>query len=648
MSTQVLQRLSAPNMSGTLPPRRFLPQPVETTTKSRRRNAPEAYGVTSKSNKGPLACGEPSENSLSAKKSFGPFPIETTSKSNRKEVVSDSLQAPDASPTPDPSPVRRLPQPVETTTTSSRRKKFSPQLIETTKRSRKAGDVGLALLPTEKTEIVTESKDLPLRPSTVPRPSALRGRPVSPSVSNSSTVLQASESRFSSANLSRNAGRRHSFRVPDLTPIESQPDSEASSEGSDCPSLSTSRSTASHDTELHKHASRVRESCDDRFSGYLLDLAAKAAEKQLREQAMAAYPNEKQHEPVDHFAIDRESDSSDETDEDFDMVLLPHERGNLQTLKSESIVEMDWESKEMQTSSEKHARHAHPQSPLEKAEFIRRISATGPFSRLPQLTRQPEYAADGLDRMRSAASPPMLGADLEFPICESPRHTRFEVDQYPGHHRGSGVSTPRQRSGLWTPGAGNSRHGSGKGLWMGVCAITDKDGLAPPGLGRTGLITPAENEYSYAEPDIMEFSQHLPASPPDSHSGSNMACIDNMLMAEQEIQRECTDAFVTQVYNYLSLGYPALARKFDEELSKITRIPVEELRRDDKLANTKGYVGTPEGKGVTQDGVSDGQCARWRALRMYVREWARQKPRMAAVPDLEAWGDRARRGSWAI
>lgn len=363
---------------------------------------------------------------------------------------------------------------------------------------------------------------------------------------------------------------------------------------------------------------------------------------------MAAYINEKQHEPVDHFAIDRESDSSDEMDDDFEIALLPHERGNLQTPKRQSIVEMDREPKELQTRAEKPARQAHRQSSMGKTEIIRRVSATGPFQRLPQLTKQAGHAADGLDRMRSAASPPMLGNDIEFPKCESPRHTRFEVDQYPGHHRGSGVSTPRQRSGLWTPGAGNSPHGSGKGLWMGVCTISDNDGLAPPRLGRTGLITPAENEYAYAEPDVMDYGRHLPESPPNSQPGSNMACIDNMLMAEQDIQGECTDAFVTQVYNYLSLGYPALARKFDDELCKITRIPAEELRRDDKLAKTKGYVGTPEGKGVTQDGVADGQCARWRALRLYVREWARQKPRMAAVPDLDAWGDRARRGSWAI
>ncbi|MCJ1362492.1 hypothetical protein MMC16_001595 [Acarospora aff. strigata] len=636
-------------MSAPHPPRRILPLPVETITKSKRRNAPEACEPITKSNKASPINGEPLEKSYAVKKSFHPTPVETTTRSNRKGVVSEQAPVPETPPIPKPPPVRRLPQPVETTTTSSRRKKIIPQLIETTKRSRKAGDVGLALLPTDKTEIVAGGNKPQLRPSLVPHPGALLVPPNNTPIPSTNKVPQLLDSRFSSASLSRNAARRHSFRVPDLASIESRPDSEES-EGSDPPSLSTSPSVASHDTELHKHASRVRESCDERFSGYLLALAAQAAEKQLREQAMAAYPNEALHEPVDHFAIDKESDISDETDEEMGPALLPHERADNQARRKQSTAESEWEIREMQKHpTRKLEVYENQHRPAAHPELARRVSALGPFQRAPHVPKPAGHAADGLDRMRSAASPPMLGGDIEFPICQSPRHTRFEVDQYPCHMRGSGATTPRERSGLWTPGAGTSRHGSGRGLWMGVCAGAENDGLAVPKPGRTGLITPADNEYSSFAPDVMDFETHFPASPPDSLPGpGNMACIDDMLMAEQEIQRECHDAFVTQVYNYLSLGYPAIARKFDDELSKITRVPVDELRRDDKLANTKGYVGTPEGKGVTQDGVSDGQCARWRALKLYIREWARQKPGMAVKPDLDAWGERARRGSWAI
>ena len=79
----------------------------------------------------------------------------------------------------------------------------------------------------------------------------------------------------------------------------------------------------------------------------------------------------------------------------------------------------------------------------------------------------------------------------------------------------------------------------------------------------------------------------------------------------------------------------------------ITRIPVEDLRRDDELADAKGYVGAPEGKGLDEDSVRDGKCIRWTALRLYIHEWARQQPDMAdRKPD--EWGVRARRGSWAF
>jgi hypothetical protein len=123
--------------------------------------------------------------------------------------------------------------------------------------------------------------------------------------------------------------------------------------------------------------------------------------------------------------------------------------------------------------------------------------------------------------------------------------------------------------------------------------------------------------------------------------------LDKRLSVEQEIEREFHSGVITQVYNYLSLGYPSLAHQFDEELSKISRIPIEELRRDDDLADAKGYVGAPEGNGLDIEGACEGKCARWTALRLYVHEWARQTPAMANK-EREDWGVRARRGSWAF
>ena len=140
-----------------------------------------------------------------------------------------------------------------------------------------------------------------LRPSPIP--------PVNSPVASSDHVPQVVESRFSSAALSKRTPRRHSFRVPELSRIASS-ESEGP-EDSKVPSLSTSPSAKSEETEPYRHATRIRESVDDRSSGYLLSLAAKAAERQLREQVLAAYPNEHDYQPVDHFAIDRDSDGSD-------------------------------------------------------------------------------------------------------------------------------------------------------------------------------------------------------------------------------------------------------------------------------------------------------------------------------------------------
>lgn len=106
---------------------------------------------------------------------------------------------------------------------------------------------------------------------------------------------------------------------------------------------------------------------------------------------------------------------------------------------------------------------------------------------------------------------------------------------------------------------------------------------------------------------------------------------------------EFDDGFVTQVYNYLSLGYPALARQFDEELSKIAQVSVAELRMDDEKT-AHGHIGLKEADTQTAK-----DSARWKALKVYILEWGMAHPSLetdSAAPS--AWGVRARRGSWAI
>ena len=572
--------------------------------------------------------------------------MEISTKSNRKAAKTQATEASSES-----SPSRRSPAPTI--------RKFAPQLIETTKRSRRSKDAGPALLSTDKTEVSPGDKSyLPQRL----RENGPGTRPplISPVVS-TQQVFQAPESRFSSLELSRRAPRRTSLRVPDLAPILSQPESEESNDSNCTSSLSTSPSAESDQTEPYKHASRVRESCDERSSGYLLSLAAQAAEKQLQEQAVAAFLNETFHEQVDHFAVDRESDDSGDEMRIGQLLRDPEE--NSAMLRRESAA--GWDMAEMRRHQQKLAQEHEEQKRTEQPEIGRLDSIKGPFRDAAQGVEQLEHAMDtsggpkhliggwqkdvhGLKCMRNAASPPMLGDDLRFPKCQSPRQTRLDVNQYPGKHRASRRVTSRQNSGLWTPGGGNSRQGSAGGLWMGLFTHESNTLLAPPKPVQSGLMTPALERDNPFESFGARVECGLPLSPPNSQEGCGTAHIDFVLSTEQSIAVEFDDAFVTQIYNYLSLGYPSMARKYDEELSKISRIPLQDLRQDDQRRDTKGYVGAPEGNGVDMEGVRHGQCGRWSALRLYVSEWARQQPNMAGRDEGADWGNRARRGSWAI
>jgi hypothetical protein len=111
---------------------------------------------------------------------------------------------------------------------------------------------------------------------------------------------------------------------------------------------------------------------------------------------------------------------------------------------------------------------------------------------------------------------------------------------------------------------------------------------------------------------------------------------------EEKIEHEFDDTFVTQVYNYLSLGYPAMARAFDGELSRISTMTIEDLEKDDEKQLAQGHLVEPEA-----DKPRDQRCPRWHALQSYIKEWARQHPNLDSM-DPVGWGVRERRGSWAV
>ncbi|MCJ1405022.1 hypothetical protein MMC11_008248 [Xylographa trunciseda] len=634
-------------------PQRGLLQP-KSITKESRTSPLEPIETSTKSNR-PQGPREETLYASSHARRFVPQVEESSIRSSRKGPAPRSTQlaiskAPEQ--TPSISSIAAASQ-----TTGKKPPRFSPQLIETTKRSRKSGDTVSALLSTDKTDLSPGDSVY------LPRHLRLSQPSLSRNASEHMPTLDTHESphstsRFASSNLSRHAPRQTSFRIPHLDPIRSQPDSEESNE-STCPSLSTSPSISSGEKELYKHASRIRESCDDRFSGYLLALAARAAENKFREQAMAAYPNEIVHEPVDHFAVDRESDTSED---ETGIGMLPidaEENRKLSRRESAAgwdIVEMRRHQKSLEWPKQRQAATEQPRSIIEsKNKALQSTTiAAGKDKNTNQVPapvdRDPATTQQGIDlgRMRSAASPPMLGQDLIFPLCRSPQQTRIDATQHP-ICRLEGESRSRHHTGLWTPNDTRRRQSSTSGLWHGVCAASDQALLFPSRILPTGLMTPrCEQDDDFFKPVIKADNQSPPFSTRSAELGTTS--VDNILSTQQSIDEEFHDGFITQIYNYLSLGYPSLARKYDNELSKISKVPLCNIRQNDSRANTKGFVGAPEGSGCDESGVRDGQCGRWKALRLYVNEWARQQSGMIAAADAAngGWGVRARKGSWAI
>lgn len=461
----------------------------------------------------------------------------------------------------------------------------------------------------------------------------------------------------------RRSTRQSSFH-PELEDILSEETSNDSDDdgqhsvGESTPSL-TGSFGSSDDSLMRLQLARTRESCDDRFSGYLLALAAKAAEKQLKEQALAAFPNETPHEIVEHF-YDREVDpaSDEESVEGIGMLLDdPH----LPPAMRRKSTDVGWAAKEMQQHQEKLNRFREEETSAKIAAEVSKPTLNDPFWTNSLMSKSPFVLnKDNVDLqkeaelrcMRSAASPPMLGADLTFRMCPSPKATKFETDQKVDVH--------------------SNRSETGGGLWGGYC-ITEEAGefLSPSTKGLAMIHTPHPEREG---PSGLVVTSELPNSgakrPRSQESGFRvLAGIEERLKADaanskvvETLLEEFNDTFVTQVYNYLSLGYPSLARQYDEELTRISRISEEELRMHDQKKIAKGYIGIVDEAGSAGSapeetnnkcnasaGTPERNCARWQALRIYILEWAMQHPSMSnGAVGPSAWGVSAKRGSWAI
>lgn len=287
-------------------------------------------------------------------------------------------------------------------------------------------------------------------------------------------------------------------------------------------------------------------------------------------------------------------------------------------------------------------------------------------------------------------SPPMLGDDLVFRRCPSPKHTKLEPDHLWDLERGTRADDP------------NRDHTEENGLWRGYCYNADQSSQLA-GFDRPQMIQTPQPLLIPGDPFARAFSMsdvnaaliHDKEEPmPRLHIHSAYSTISQEKKRRQEkkgihmlqglderlakekaaidlderIAAEFDDHFVTQVYNYLSLGYPAMARAYDGELAKISKMPVEALEKDDDAimdslwgidsGETDGDKPEPVKKvkatghimldSEEHDGVSEeDRCPRWKALKKYIFEWARQHPDLDAISPL-AWGMQERRGSWGV
>ncbi|QIW98181.1 hypothetical protein AMS68_003699 [Peltaster fructicola] len=665
--------------------RRFAPEPVETTARSSkdkketgdkpkpRRFAVQPVETTTRSSKD----GKDNEDKPKPRR-FAVQPVETTHKSS-KDKHEDVPQ------------IKFTPQLVETTYSNSRQsctdttksvRKFAPVLIDTARRSRKAGDVKSVMEHEDKTEqgfsIAAREHRRHITgtatPMEVDDEHYGKGGPLDLMAIDEAELRPISPFDGSSRR-ARSQQRQHSFRCPDLDTIESSESDRESDTSSLPPDVVQGSPITASDSSFneYKHATRIRESIDENFANYFLQLEAKRAQKRLREQALAAFPNSDFHEPVEHY-VNEERDSDSDESIDYRPVTYDEDEdnSNAKAVRREST-KVPWEQLEMQ-------RHAERLDQERKANQVTAAPTGGPWWNEYDVEPDAE-----MESMRDRARPPMLGSDLTFTRCSSPEPARFDVTQgstalrnqmcYLTEHAES-QSKSDETPALWGGGPTvkhadsvqstvTSGSTASKGLWGGFCAGDPKKslgGLAVPSVP-SGLITPRQEslnpfEQSFSFPHSVEMSGvvvHTPPTPADSDGPSHPHTIDGVLGAERDfedlIEQEFPDSFVTQVYNYLSLGYPSLARPYDEELAKIAHIPISDLRQDDQKARAtpRGYIRLGqdfEGGGGVE---SEESCRRWVALKSYIREWARQEKTTVNFDGPAGnFATTARRGSWGI
>lgn len=655
---------------------------------------------------------------------FAPIPIETTFERYRKTVPAGEL-------TPSPSPCSPSPPPRE-------KRKFAPQLVESSvRRARRAGDEGPATKHTDKTDITPYTNHIYAPKARkrfghggadAPLPQKGHGRrescddEIAGGVFNlvardAQRQLQEQEAAMSAfPNSGQRIGGAEHFYVREGSDDDS-PRGRPRTRGPWEP-FHSRRNSSEEDIswafkEMQEHAQgvqRARSRNRDRID--TLDLDNMSIDGPPSD-AMGLTRTQRTSIASSPLWTSRRSPSSGS--------LGPIGEGSMSLLRAESPLPtigesampyIQPESPPLRAIGESYMPYI-PSAPSGKAGQMAYTPASqippeisfgshGVYSPYPQERDLSLERAREHHRRRVKGSPPMLGEDLVFRRCPSPKQTKLEPDHLWDVETGTTIDDHHR-----DPTEQN-------GLWRGYCYTNDSsENLAP--AERPAMITTPLPTSPPKDPFALDFggmtvpvgrSEYLTplggatragtiSVPPASgglvpehrtkshalkglHMLQNLQSLDEKLKKEkvtadrdEKIAAEFDDHFVTQVYNYLSLGYPATARQYDLELGKISRIPVEELERDDEATMVDLWGGADGVDGATdddtvgpkkkisatghimldseaKDGVmEEDRCPRWKALKLYIYEWARQHPDLNAISPL-AWGVQERRGSWGI
>lgn len=626
------------------------------------------------------------------------MPIETSFKEHRRGGPT-SEPTPEPSPTSDspPSPPQVVHHETQTQTQtqsqpqSREKRRFAPRLLESSRRSRRAGDVGPATRPADKTDITPYAKHI-------------------------YSLSKKKHSRRPGHARRESCDDEIADHVFDLNKLEAQKRLEELAMMA-FPNSTVRLGGAEHFIMREGSGDDDDNSGDDNLRGRI-ETRGPGDKKKLRRDSSEENVNwmvKEMQKHADQLAADRGDLDADDLDSSsgrsegppdntFDftskarhslepigehqMPYIPREPLGSQPTKSEEpsyfgpAAPYNAEAPPSRPTGQPNIDTEMPDAPPPprpnapasqippETGFARARGAFGRFYGY-QNQAHDKAAEKALFRMQTRRSPPMAGRDLTFRMCPSPKQTKMDPEQKWDTSTGGLVEPNRDTTG---------QHG----LWRGYCFTQNKgaEALAPsrrPAMIVTPM-TPA-TPFEHSDPDTTSNGALAPypisAEPTPLTSGQTSAPMStsehrsragqpkglHMLMGlEQRLQKEkvaadlderiaaeFTDAFVTQVYNYLSLGYPATARAYDGELSKISRIPTEELEKEDEAvmdgigSRAKGHIKIS----MDLDMTEDRRCPRWKALKQYIFEWARQHPNLDSITPL-TWGVAERRGSWGI